>query len=33
MIAHLNAFGLYTAAAAVSVPLVLLLRNAKKPAG
>jgi DHA2 family multidrug resistance protein len=33
MIAHLNAFGLYTAAAAVSVPLVLLLRNAKKSVG
>jgi DHA2 family multidrug resistance protein len=33
MIAHLNAFGLYTAAAAVSVPLVLLLRNAKKVVG
>jgi DHA2 family multidrug resistance protein len=32
MIAHLNAFGLYTVAAAVSVPLVLLLRNARKPA-
>ena len=32
MIAHLNAFGLYTAVAAVSVPLVLLLRNARAPA-
>jgi MFS transporter, DHA2 family, multidrug resistance protein len=32
MIAHLNAFGLYSAVAAVSVPLVLLLRNARKPA-
>ena len=30
MIAHLNAFGLYSAAAAVSVPLVLLLRTARK---
>jgi DHA2 family multidrug resistance protein len=30
MIAHLNAFGLFTAAAAVSLPLALLLRNAKK---
>ena len=33
MIAHLNAFGLYTAAAAISMPLVLLLRNVRKPAG
>lgn len=32
MIAHLNAFGMYSAAAAVSVPLVLLLRNAKTSA-
>ncbi len=33
MIAHLNAFGLFTAAAAASFPLALLLRNARKPAG
>ncbi len=31
MIAHLNAFGLYTVAAAISMPLVLLLRTARKP--
>ena len=31
MIAHLNAFGIFTAAAAVSVPLVLMLRNVRKP--
>lgn len=31
MIANLNAFGYYTTAAAFSIPLVLLLRKAKKP--
>jgi len=30
MIAHLNAFGLFTATAAASLPLALLLRNAKR---
>ena len=30
MIAHLSAFGLYSAAAAVSMPLVVLLRNARR---